>query len=56
MCHKHKDRHRAQWGRIESPAINPHILGRLIFDELVKSIEWGTIVSSRNGAGTTGYR
>lgn len=48
-------RYTDRWNRIKCPQVNFYSYQQLVFDEGAKAMQWGKVISSTNGAGTTGY-
>lgn len=55
VCYWHKDKYEDQWNRILSSEIKLYIYGQVVFDNSAKPFNGERMLSSNNGAITTGY-
>jgi uncharacterized protein (DUF736 family) len=55
VWHRHKNRYKDQWNRVEDPDINPHSYTHLTFDKGAKKHKIEERSSSTSVAGKTGY-
>lgn len=51
----HKDRHKDQWNRTESPELNPHVYDPVISNKGDKTIQWGKHNFFNKWCWTTGH-
>ena len=53
IWYQHRNKYKDQWNKIESPEINPHMYGQLIYNKRGKNMQWKR-VSSEGRGGKTG--